>query len=131
MEEETQTLLRQATAAIREPPSEVEGFAALIAAKLHNLEQSQRVRCEPLIFKAISMASLGQLDGDTDIVRIASPVLAAPPAPAPPLHEAALAPGTSSPPGTQPPRTRATGKAAGKTAEKTAGKAAGKKKPKK
>ena len=77
------------------------------------------------------VASLGQLDDDTDIVRIAPPVLAGPPAPAPPLHEAALAPGTSSPPGTQPPRTRATGKAAGKTAEKTAGKAAGKKKPKK
>ena len=127
MEEETQAMLREATAAIREPISEVEGFAALIAAKLGNLEQSQRVRCELLIYKAISMASLGQLYDDTDIVRIAPPVLATPPAPAPPLPEAAPAPGTTAAPRTQPPRTRATGKAAGKTAGKADGKKKGKK----
>ncbi|XP_040181138.1 uncharacterized protein LOC120914527 [Rana temporaria] len=63
MEEETQAMLREATAAIREQPSEEEGFGALIAAKLKNLERGQRVRCEYLIFKAISMASLGACSG--------------------------------------------------------------------
>ena len=93
MEEETQALIREATAALREPPTAEEGFAAQIASKLQNMERGQRLRCETLIFKAINMAMLEKLDDDTDIVRIAPPVPAFAPAPIPapvPIPDAAL-----------------------------------------
>ncbi|PIO25399.1 hypothetical protein AB205_0110130, partial [Aquarana catesbeiana] len=80
VEEAALALIRDAHATLREPSSVQEGYGCIVAAKMQEMEEGQRLLCENIILQTLNKGLSGQMAESTHLSEFVHP----PPPPPPP-----------------------------------------------
>ncbi|PIO16332.1 hypothetical protein AB205_0069430, partial [Aquarana catesbeiana] len=75
MEEAALGLIKDANAALKTPPDAEEAYGCYVAAKLQQMEESQHLICEQIIFQALHKGLRGQMTDNMHLCALTHPQL--------------------------------------------------------